>query len=101
MRPRLLDLYCKAGGCSMGYHRAGFDVVGVDIAPGAIGDGAITLLGAMLALGFGTVTCVTTFQLSGFCRQFLPEESVYLAFRTGKKNVFICHQCRDSFFAAP
>lgn len=31
MRPRLLDLFCGAGGCSVGYHRAGFDVVGVDI----------------------------------------------------------------------
>ena len=30
-RPRLLDLFCKAGGAAMGYHRAGFDVVGVDI----------------------------------------------------------------------
>ncbi|MGW4739007.1 DNA methylase [Nocardia xishanensis] len=30
-RPRLLDLYCCAGGAAMGYHRAGFDVVGVDI----------------------------------------------------------------------
>lgn len=29
---RLLDLFCGAGGASMGYHRAGFDVVGVDIA---------------------------------------------------------------------
>ena len=29
---RLLDLFCKAGGASMGYARAGFEVVGVDIA---------------------------------------------------------------------
>ena len=33
MRPRLLDLFCGAGGAAMGYHRAGFDVVGVDINP--------------------------------------------------------------------
>lgn len=32
-RPRLLDLFCGAGGCSVGYYRAGFDVIGVDIAP--------------------------------------------------------------------
>lgn len=30
-RPRLLDLFCGAGGAGMGYHQAGFDVVGVDI----------------------------------------------------------------------
>jgi DNA (cytosine-5)-methyltransferase 1 len=30
-RPRLLDLYCCEGGAGMGYHLAGFDVVGVDI----------------------------------------------------------------------
>lgn len=29
-RPRLLDLYCRAGGSSRGYYDAGFDVDGVD-----------------------------------------------------------------------
>ena len=33
MRPRLLDLFCGVGGAAMGYHRAGFEVVGVDIDP--------------------------------------------------------------------
>lgn len=32
-RPRLLDLFCGAGGAAMGYHRAGFEVVGVDVCP--------------------------------------------------------------------
>jgi DNA (cytosine-5)-methyltransferase 1 len=32
-RPRLLDLFCCAGGASAGYYAAGFDVVGVDIRP--------------------------------------------------------------------
>jgi DNA (cytosine-5)-methyltransferase 1 len=33
MIARLLDLFCGAGGAGMGYHRAGFEVVGVDIEP--------------------------------------------------------------------
>lgn len=30
MNKKLLDLYCGAGGASMGYHHAGFEVTGVD-----------------------------------------------------------------------
>lgn len=32
-KPRLLDLFCGAGGAAMGYARAGFELEGVDIAP--------------------------------------------------------------------
>ena len=31
MKPKLLDLFCGAGGASTGYYRVGFDVTGVDI----------------------------------------------------------------------
>ncbi len=31
--PLLLDLFCKAGGATVGYRRAGFEVFGVDIEP--------------------------------------------------------------------
>jgi DNA (cytosine-5)-methyltransferase 1 len=30
-RPAVLDLFCAAGGASMGYHQAGYTVVGVDV----------------------------------------------------------------------
>lgn len=33
MKPKLLDLFCGAGGCTKGYQRAGFWVRGVDINP--------------------------------------------------------------------
>jgi len=30
---KLLDLFCGAGGAAMGYYRAGFEVIGVDVNP--------------------------------------------------------------------
>lgn len=33
MKPRILDLYCGAGGCARGYQRGGFHVIGVDLEP--------------------------------------------------------------------
>jgi DNA (cytosine-5)-methyltransferase 1 len=32
-KPKILDLFCCQGGAAMGYHLAGFEVVGVDINP--------------------------------------------------------------------
>lgn len=32
-KPVLLDLFCRAGGATVGYQRAGFHVIGVDIEP--------------------------------------------------------------------
>lgn len=59
-RPRLLDLYCKAGGCTKGYQRAGFYVVGVDVEaqPNYCGDAfhqadALVFLGDVLTDGRG------------------------------------------------
>jgi hypothetical protein len=56
-RPRLLDLFCCAGGAGTGYHRAGFQVAGCDIAdrpnypfPYHQGD-ALAYLAALIATG--------------------------------------------------
>lgn len=50
-KPRLLDLFCGAGGCSVGYHRAGFDVVGVDNKPHPDYPFPMVVTDAMVLLG--------------------------------------------------
>ncbi len=55
-KPRLLDLFCGAGGCTKGYQEAGFYVVGVDINPQPnycgdefVQDDAMEILGSVAA----------------------------------------------------
>ena len=64
-RPMLLDLFCGAGGCTKGYQRAGFYVVGVDIdiQPNYCGDefiqaDALRYLDDTLATGDGGFAAV-------------------------------------------
>lgn len=78
MRPKLYDLFCGAGGASMGYHRAGFDVTGVDTAPQPrypfpfIQADAFEFLGFLTAYG----TEVDAVHASPECRDHTPLTSV-------------------------
>lgn len=84
MKPILVDLFCKAGGATKGYQRAGFFVIGVDIEPQKryVGDAfvqmdALEALRVLLAgeklAGYGMET-IAAFAASPPC-QFASEQT--------------------------
>ncbi len=73
-RPRLLDLFCGEGGAATGYHRAGFDVVGVDINPQPnypyefVQDDAIWYLGQLVGSDNGRPSLFSAIHASPPCQ---------------------------------
>ena len=70
VRPRLLDLFCGAGGAAVGYHRAGFDVVGVDINPQPHYPFEFHQMNALFALGTGMAEGFDAIHASPPCQAY-------------------------------
>ena len=74
MRPRLLDLFCCAGGAGTGYHRAGFEVHGVDIDPQPRDPFTFTQYDALKAMEFlidsGAISSYDAIHASPPCQRF-------------------------------
>lgn len=83
MRPLLLDLCCKQGGASMGYHRAGFDILGVDIEPQPRYPFAFVQADALEFLASSDLSSIAAIHASPPCKGFT---------RTGWSYRFGYHQ---------
>ncbi len=67
-RPLLLDLYCCQGGGATGYHRAGFDVLGVDIEPQPLYPFPMVQADALEFLASASLTPVAAIHASPPCQ---------------------------------
>ncbi len=78
-KPRLLDLFCGAGGVAMGYARAGFEVVGVDIMRQPHYPFAFCQADAMTFPldGFDVVHASPPCQAYSICQNFLQRPGAY------------------------
>ena len=77
VRPWILDLFCGAGGAAVGYHRAGFEVLGVDIEPQphypfqcVVADALDVLIGRLDSDGLGFTSHVAAVHASPPCQAY-------------------------------
>jgi DNA (cytosine-5)-methyltransferase 1 len=82
-RPILVDLCCKQGGAAMGYHRAGFDVLGVDNEPQPRYPFAFVQADALEFLAFANLSSIAAIHGSPPCKGYT---------RTGWSYHFGYHQ---------
>ncbi len=68
--PRLLDLYSGAGGIAMGYARAGFDVLGVDIRPQRNYPFTFIRADALTALSTWDLSAFAAIHASPVCKRY-------------------------------
>ena len=87
MKPRLLDLFCGAGGATRGYQQAGFYVVGVDIEPqpNYCGDEFVQMDALVALVGIdGFDEAFDAIHASPVCHDWSPLASVTGTNGTGK-----------------
>lgn len=86
-RPVILDIFCGAGGAGVGYNRAGFDVVGVDIDPQPDYPFTFVQMDAMDFLAVANTDEVAAIHASPPCQGYCTLTSGTNAGRTAKPKM--------------